>query len=532
MDHLDPTSALKICPGVPKQWMTHQEGDEGGAAGLRAVVHVRHRLVRWPHMRLSALAILFVMTACSQVEPPPGPLVPSPPVDEDPPPTQSDAFDFWRRSGSEQVVQLLEEYAKARNGEPADLDGDGVSDTTASSIPDGGMRWVFDPEQEGRFRWVVEQSPSGDLVTLIDGEGDGTLDIREQVAADGSRRVVWEDTNSNGVFDARRTETTEATGVRVVEEKDPTETGTFTRVAEYTLPLELGKGERAECNDEVLPDPPKNDEVQIIHFAGQPTFRVVVDAAKASCSDYDQPKVVRALECALGKVDSRKGLGCLENTNALMGQWLRSRLLWKKITIACGVFCDSWAAKTLGWERRSTLVNLNTGYLTDDADANCEIMFHELLHATGVAPPGENHNDGDPKDRVYACALYCSGCRIHSSPEPSTEPAPTANENCARCARTPEERAQCGIEQKLKDLPREECSDYLLCHGPVGTLRFCDECQGFVDHDCLGQPLNVDAGEFYCCKSCPADANQSNDMPCGGAPTVRSSCNEPPPMCQ
>lgn len=472
--------------------------------------------MRWP-----ALIMLSVWVACTPVQ---SPL--EPPLEAD------DPFAVWKKYGQARTIKLFEEYARASRGEPADLDGNGVPDTTSIQTPDGSMRWEFDPQQDGRFRWAVEENTSGDLLTLVDADGDGRLESREELTADGSLRVLWQDSDGDGVLEERRTEQMDESGVRVVVERDLEGTGSFSLVTEYSLPLVL-PATYEECREKgfFVGDFPslktKDTDPKSIDFKASPVVTIIGGAAKGACNDYEMPSVVSAVECALGIQDEKKGFQCLQGTNANLAGRFRAGLLKNRITIACGLDCDGVGGITLGSQTRAPYVNLNWRYLDEQpSDAICETVFHELLHAAQAADPGVNHNEGDPKDQVFACSLYCSGCRTHALSNPS----PTANENCARCAGTPEEKRKCGVQQKLDSV---QCPSAGICHGGILTIKSCEKCKGVVGYDCAGQRIESSGeGDFYCCETCPIGANRSNDMPCTSSPTLPNGCNVKPPMCQ
>ncbi|WP_146209698.1 hypothetical protein [Vitiosangium sp. GDMCC 1.1324] len=479
------------------------------------------KMTWWRFMRSPAFIILTMLFACTPVQSP-----------SEPPSTeQDDAFAAWRKYGQPQTIKLFEEYAKASRGEAADLDGDGVPETTSVRMPDGGMRWEFAPLKDGRLHGIMEMSPRGDVLTWIDTDGDGHIERREEVTLNGKLRVLWRDTNGDGRLEERRTETEEENSTKVVIEIDPTGNGNFALSTEYSLPLALpATYEECKKNDFMTGDFPKLGDQDVeprdIKFESTPVVTIIGGAAKGSCNDYEISSVVAAVECALGLQSERKGLKCLKATNSSMADHFRFSLLKKRIKIACGLNCDGVGATTLGSRTSAPYINLNSRYFweTDSADANCETIFHELLHASGVATTGVNHNDGDPRDQVYACSLYCSGCRTDTA----VSPQPTANENCARCAGSPEEKRKCGIEKKLAHVA---CPSAAICHGGILTNKACEKCKGVVEQDCAGQPLGS-AGDFYCCETCPATANRSNDIPCTSTPTLPNGCNVKPPMCQ
>ena len=154
-----------------------------------------------------------------------------------------------------------------------------------------------------------------------------------------------------------------------------------------------------------------------------------------------------------------------------------------------------------------------------EAEGQCSLMIHELLHLAGV-PSSENHDDRT--DQIYACGRYCGFCQ--AGPQ-------SANVDCAVCGGTTEEKLQCGRFEEYKEEPCQ--ISYGVCHAGLACIAdACETCQTIYINTCDCEPAYGYTNQFYCCAACPESCNASNDFPCDSSIAPVNTCDQPLPMCR
>lgn len=79
-----------------------------------------------------------------------------------------------------EAIRMYAEADKARAGEAADLDGDGVREVTSFKGPDGTRRWESDADQDGRAEWFVEERTDGTVSSGVDRNDNGKWDYLQE----------------------------------------------------------------------------------------------------------------------------------------------------------------------------------------------------------------------------------------------------------------------------------------------------------------------------------------------------------------
>ncbi|GMU58995.1 MAG: hypothetical protein AMXMBFR34_07580 [Myxococcaceae bacterium] len=428
----------------------------------------------------------------------------------------------WTGVVSEQTTKLLEQLGRAWAGQSADLDGDGKVDLLALRDADGALTYRYEPSANGRPGWLLERLPDGHERLSMDLDERTFWDVVIDDYPDG-RRLVMKDRDFNNKYDFRSTATRTVTGDgwEVVEEEDATETGTWTETRRYRMDDVAWQG--AKCNGfrnwVVAPELANTRTIgqTTIGFAGVPSGPQD-DSTSLACTQPHRDKLMRAFACALDR------LGCLDLANREFATLAWATVTTRKILVGCGNDCAGAIAATdrvPDADARSRMA-WNPAEIDRLSDQDlCSTALHEMLHWAGAPHDKANHDDGS--DQIYACGHYCGGC-THEGP---LQPPRSSMEDCVVCAGSEEERVRCGWKQKLADIT---CPTYNLCHGGIGVNAACSTCQGIWYYDCMDSKLS-DAPEFYCCATCAPPADRANDKPCTSPPTLRDSCNQPPPEC-
>lgn len=402
------------------------------------------------------------------------------------------------------ALDFLVELNKARRGESADLDGDGLRELTVFRRADGTQVWVL--ENNGPVpAFMVEQFPDGHRKLQFWYSNFATPVLIEEVYAD--KRVSLFDDNHDLKYEKRVTETwPDDENVQAIEEADAGTTWAETR--RWTRPLEADQGSSG-CSG--LSNFNAADE-------SPPSMPAFSNQTAVECSEDQKKKLGRALDCAKNRLD------CLGRSNPVVASQLKAQLATNDLYIGCGNPCANKLATTrrgfLGGPGRMNFngTRLNTW---DDPDT-CTILMHEMMHAADVHQD-DMHDMG--KDTIYSCSRYCGGC-THVGPFGAGNPAPSSNEDCARCAASESERRKCGVK---RDLEGGACSTNAICHGTLGTNLACSTCENLQEKDCLGSKIG--APFFNCCQSCPATAMRLNDKPCPGPLKASDTCMMKPPEC-
>ncbi len=485
--------------------------------------------------RLLTGICVAVVAACTRSSPPPAP----------PPDVLADELEPFADAGaSPELLHYLRELAKARAGEAADLDGDGGRETTAIALEDR-LRWETNTRMiPGQPDVVIEVYSAGGSYTAVDSNQDSHPEWVETVSADGKLVTLLFDENSRGVANRRETQLTSADGRQVTVRNEVLDGGSFVPDSEFTRSNVLAGAAYDACaahNFDLDNFPSVATPEQTLVGVEAPDFGtghvpvnvISGDATSGYSCRHRMSALMKAFDCALGK-EKNRGLDCLRQTNAALATRLSSILINASITVGCGLYCPGVVAVTdkvyqegAGWPSRYR-ININpTDFDKSIPEDQCNTVLHELLHVAR-ATSGPGHSDGDPRDQVFACANFCSGCS--SSGDASL--AGGAHADCARCAGSNRERAACGVQRKLEDIP---CTSPgvppSICHGGLANLN-CVQCGGAVDVDCAGAEFDPPVRLFNCCKMCPP-AQPMNDRVCPGpfGPSD-AACKTDMPMCK
>lgn len=136
----------------------------------------------------------------------------------------------WRAYATPDMLRLYDEFASpVQGGRPWKV-GPGWVEYL---LPDGVKRLVYDQDGDGRPESVSDDLPDETLVTAIDSDEDGRVEILLREAGSTWR---FEDKNYNGTFDSFRSEFAEGTMFRVRVYADPDEDGHFEEVETWLRP--------------------------------------------------------------------------------------------------------------------------------------------------------------------------------------------------------------------------------------------------------------------------------------------------------
>jgi hypothetical protein len=425
------------------------------------------------------------------------------------------------------VQRFLDEIAKLRNNQSADLDGDGVKEYQVTVGASGVVEWQVDRDQDGVAEIIRTFDPgSQTAITSFDLNQDGTTETQETLQP--AKRVIVKDSDGDGTYDWRRTDTFDWTALTVhtVIETAPNNDGAFVVASDETNPAREAKCPVPAANPnaapcEVFPSGGANYSLGSDHI-GVYTNWGATDSADGTCSSAHTEKIQRAFECAVGRVQT-----CLSDTNQEEFQRLGSALTAGDLHMSCGNHCpNDQAANT---DRESDLAPHGDMSWNPDAldsmseDEACSAALHEMLHWSGAPDAGAGHGAGD--DLVYACGRYCGGSKgcTYSSANTPKNCGVTPQQDCVVCAGTLDEKLKCGYRtQETQGTPWPG-----ICHAGLGCIAGqCDDVQAMGKYLCDGTLLQTST---LCCNSCPAGCNDSNDYPCSlyPAPASEDTCNTP-----
>lgn len=442
-----------------------------------------------------------------------------------------------------ETQRILAQAALARMGMPADFDGDGRAEYVPMFDGKGGVTVTEDPKGTGMVAYTfVFDAAALTASYTFDPKGDGTGKWTIATDINMHQTVTTEDTDYDGNPDWRTTRTVDvqARTAHVVVETAPNNDGNFAVVRDTTIPSDTkGGGGNGGCSaDGVGPSFPSNaptvsagNNLHIRTSNGDPTGLGggvgdgSMDGPDGSCSNAHVKDLQQGIDCALSS-----GFKCLEGTNAYAAFQLETALAYGSWDVGCGNTCGPGVtdgANTCG-PGSGGCSPIQSAFepsiLDGDSPTNtCDLVLHEMLHWAGV-PSDDTHDQGN--DQVYACGRYCGGCDEGSPWAVPQGMGITQNTDCAKCASTPEEKAQCGTQLKNGSM-----TNNAVCHQGLACISAnCADPHQMNVVDCNGQTLPQFAAGIWCCNSCPAGCNQSNDLPCGANPTT-TGCNGGTPFC-
>ncbi len=339
-------------------------------------------------------------------------------------------------------------------------------------------------------------------------------------------RVIVDDLDEDGYADRRITWTVHrdtADKVQFTEESAATGGGWVLLRTEEQLKTRHAGGSCEGMDN--FPD--EGEDVSLIPDGSDNVTMVTGSPTNGNCNFADAQAIRDAVECALDR-----GMKCLADTNSANNNAMKKALAGKSVMplrIGCGNVCAGAIASTRSYDRpwfTDSKMNVNMDEFSKlDADGQCSIMLHELMHWAGNGGDGD-HNDagGDGGDDVYSCGRYCGGCSNAGHGAPGNSAI-----DCARCADTKARKLQCGAKIEHEEA---DCGGELggVCHAGLGCIAGdCQTCGGPVTRDCDG---NVVEAEATCCVECPSNCNASNDVPCGAGGSSSDTCQpSTPPHC-
>ncbi|HZP15373.1 MAG TPA: hypothetical protein VFA96_06095 [Nocardioides sp.] len=433
---------------------------------------------------------------------------PSPPADSGP---VGDASVVLTRSDA--AIYLDDQFARFVAGLPADLNGDGIPDTFVEALSGGGTRTRRDLDENGVNEVVTDVDSGGNSTSSIDDDGDGVVDrtVTTQVGPPFVRVERW-DEDHDGLFERRRTSTSDATAdtIHVVVEVDETAAHTSTVLSDDTVDLIEGAGggvDRACMHlpmvDPDDPGPARSDNIRI------PTNE---SAPSGYCNKQEALRLNAAFDCAKDQMHKH----CLDNLDKDVMSRIEDALKDHGMRITCGLcFGDLDAATEVGGSL-SAFNHLHLAVLSDPA--LCEAASHELMHMAGFA--GGIGHATDHNDKVYACARTCNGCT--DSPPVGPGISTSSGRDCAMCAEG-ENKMKCGSKPKL--VATSCLPQYSVCRS--GLLAYtCPDCKTKQLVTCDDAMTVADTG-FTCCQACD-NANDPNFAPCSEPP---KECTDKPAYC-
>jgi hypothetical protein len=413
---------------------------------------------------------------------------------------------------SDAAIYLDDQFARFLAGQPADLNGDGIPDTFVEALPGGGTRTRRDLNQDGVNDVVTDVDSAGNSTTSIDDDGDGKVDRTDttQVGPPFVRVERW-DENHDGLFERRRTSTTDAIAdtIHVVVEVDETAAHTSTMLSDETVDLIEGAGavDRACMNLPVVdPDtdgPAREDHIRI------PTHESV---PSGYCNMKEAMKLSAAFDCARDQMHKN----CLDNLDSNVTRRIEDGLKEHGLRVTCGLCLGVVQAAT---EVDGSISSFNHLHLATLSDPQlCVAATHELMHMAGYAGPKTHDDDHD--DKIYACSRTCNGCT--DWPPVGAGISTSQGRDCATCAETLPNKMKCGSKPKL--VATSCLPQYTVCRS--GLLAYkCPDCKAKQWATCDDITF-ADTG-FTCCQACdkPSDPNFA---PCSDQP---KECTMKPSYC-
>lgn len=421
----------------------------------------------------------------------------------------------WTDAGlGADALAFISEVSKAQHGQSADLDGDGYRELTVTHAPDGTTQWVSLQPGRGVPDFIVTAFPDGRRKYQANYENGAFFVMVVERSADQATLTTSFDDNHDHVLERRTVQTPYDAGyVLVVEQKSSTGMDPWTETQRYVLPTVRDQGGPAPC------DGTSNMPGRGIAFTeATPGITFMPEGTDTGCSLKRTARLGPAIDCARKRVRD-----CLGSVNRPLANMAMAHLASDAWVIGCNNPCPGRDGSSLPPARSyfgstEALSNFSSADL-DNLDDNtlCEVVLHELLHASD-APMDDSHEQG--VDPIYACARYCGFCIMRGPAHPSS------NQDCAVCSDGEAAKRKCGVKATLASV---SCPGMDLCHGSLGTNLNCMACEGLANQDCAGKPL-TSSNVPYCCMTCPSNA-PNNDEPCPGPLMPSDTCNMKPPMC-
>jgi MYXO-CTERM domain-containing protein len=430
---------------------------------------------------------------------------------------------------STSTQRLFAAYAKARGGLPADLDGDGRDDVTPSTLTDGTRVYAIDDHHDGTPDSVGTYAPNGDSELVFDRNNDGTMDLKITFTAKAAwERVTLDDANYDGRFERRETVDYDplTNQLHVVVERDDVGQGQYTTVSDDFISASQSSGTSGNC-DEQAGFPSHDWRSYVTGDAsndwkfGDSNVHVMQnnDGHGGRCTPGQAARIRDALDCAFDH-----GRRCLEDTNHALRQKLDQIRIGQGNTIyvACSDSCPASDANTLYLPPAASTMAINPSHFAqENGNDLCGVVLHELIHALGEGLDPKTHDLGT--DRSYGCGRYCGG---HCNSRGPTATPPGSAWDCAACAGTSEEKAQCGDKLKIKPaLASDHCGDFWWCH-EGGFSYACSSCGRAIAAYCDDSDVPDAVPANLCCVGCPK-VTQREDQACRTTPP----CTNSPPWC-
>jgi len=436
------------------------------------------------------------------------------------------------------MKKLVQGLADLAAGVPADLNGTGTPATTLAVNPDGSFTLTYAPATGTP---VVVQSNGTGTVTITDSSGPGGVPHQTDVftsSATIDQETLTVDEDFNGMMDHRYTWITRASSPDVqsyTEEDDTAETGNWTTVQSLTLTTWKNQGTPCNGGDRF---PTTGTSFQPPDWGGRLPIHIMLGSGAppggvdltGECDPDTTASIMDAVDCAM-----TDGKACIDATNGRESGLLDEALLppgqrtRAPLDIGCGGGCTNLPAATAGRAAsggRDSQMNINPSiWNTLDANQQCSLMLHELMHWAG-AKGAADHDDanGAHTDEVYSCGRYCGHCSHYGAGSPNN-----SSVDCARCADSADGKQACGARQTTTT---GDCAGQFtgICHqGLACLLGDCQSCNRRRTEACDGTLLSLTP---TCCQTCPSNCNASNDFPCNGTPPNLDGCTDTsPPLC-
>jgi hypothetical protein len=426
---------------------------------------------------------------------------------------------------------------RARQGMPADFDGDGRAEFVPVLDGMGGVTVADDPAGDGIvvYKFVYDALAVTASYTY-DPNGDGTGQISIVHTINNHVIVTTRDVDFDGNPDWRMTRTSDPGSgtANVLIESAPNNDGNFVTVRDTTIPSAYNCGNGVD--DGGFPtDAPTVSAGGGIRIRISNGYGGVGDGSveiNGACSNAHAQALEKAIDCALSQSAT-----CLRSTNGMAYFLLDTALAYGTWDLSCGNGCDPGTTKEQNecGPGSGACAPVETSFNPDSlgslrTDTNrCDLVLHEMLHWAGV-PSDDTHPQG--VDQVYACARYCGGC---DEPSPWAPPGATTSRDCATCANSPDEKAQCGLKPRWR--PSKKSMGF-VCWGSTTSSSSCDPgcVTPYEDY-----PLNCDdtvaTGSSakrwiprWCCTQCGQSCDKNDDI-CPSDFSSPADCSNGTPFC-
>lgn len=412
----------------------------------------------------------------------------------------------------DETLDWLFELRKAQLGESADLDGDGVRETTVTRTPQGSTKWVSQPFHTA---FQVEHFPDGRRVHQLFYENAGYMAQQAEFGTQPFQALFSYDSNTNNKFERRITRSLETDGGLLwVEEVDAMEKGTWVETQRWATPQwhdQSGSGGDG-CQGTA------NMPLEIGLFEENVPGITILDSLQNStvgCDTMRTAKLGAALRCF------RERLKCLDRVNPTLRNNVASHLATDEWQLGCNNTCPGRNATSLprnGGVPAKT--NFSASFIDNATPSDlCSIVMHEAMHVAEVDyNPTDHDTNGD--DQIYACSRYCADCntRRHGATQ-------TPNTDCATCAPTAAKKRACGLKTQHETV----IYGMGICAGGFVNPA-CSDWKAPVSRDCNGGSP-VSRPEAGCCNACPANSNNTI-KPCAATlPMPTDTCSMKAPEC-